>query len=185
MGGSGDVAIAVRIAPSTGPAQGVQISPSVVKTKNTQSVRVAAVPCIAMPASAVLAVTRSNAVGQIINAPKTRRSASSALRSASGSKSSAAATSFNASATKANDTTKPAAIKPAGRRLAGRSTHRAGSGAPVAYRALRLSAFRRTVRVRDRSLASWTTASAPIRGRARRGIPLLLHFVFFHAVLRH
>ena len=109
---SGDVAIAVRIAPSTGPAQGVQISPSVVpSTKPPRLVGAAVMECSATPGPVRRAASRSNAAGQIISAPKTTNSTRPAMRNASGSKCSAVATAFNASATKANDTTKPAAMK--------------------------------------------------------------------------
>src|SRR6516165_1247716 len=109
---SGDVAIAVRIAPSTGPAQGVQISPSVVpSTKPPRLVGVAVIGCSATPASVRRAASRSNAAGQIISAPKITNKTRPAVRNTSGSKCSAVAMPFNASATKANDTTKPVAMK--------------------------------------------------------------------------
>ena len=103
---------AVRIAPSTGPEQGVQMSPSVVPSMKPPKLVWAAVKgCNATPAPARRAVSRSNGVGQIISTPKMTSSTRPAVRKASGSKCKAVAVAFNASATKANDATKPAAMK--------------------------------------------------------------------------
>jgi hypothetical protein len=76
------------------------------------------------PAPARRTVSRSNAAGQIISAPKMTSSTRPAVRNASGSKCKAVAMALSASATKANDATKPAAMK------AGRAPARCPIDAP-------------------------------------------------------
>src|SRR6516225_1480886 len=183
---SGDVAIAVRIAPSTGPAQGVQISPSVVPSANPpRLVGAAVMGCSATPTPVRRAASRSNAAGQIISAPKITNKTRPAVRNTFGSKCSAVATAFNASATKAKDTTKPDAMK------TGRAPVRP-IDAP--------SRIGSTGSVQGAAIVSMPANSASRRSgigveqvrRDRRGWSepagdslVLLHFVVFHAVLRH
>src|SRR6516164_7054345 len=184
---SGDVAIAVRIAASTGPAQGVQISPSVVPgTKPPRLVGAAAMGCSATPAPARRAASRSNAAGQIISAPKITNKTRPAVRNTAGSKCSAVAMLFNASATKANDTTKLVAMK-AGRVPARRpidAPSRIGSTGSVQGAAI--------VRMPAKSASRRSGIGVEQVRRDRRGWSepagdslVLLHSVVFHTVLRH
>src|SRR5215470_7184276 len=184
---SGDVAIALKIAPNTGPAQGVQISPSVVpSTKPPRLVRAIVLGCSAAPAPARPAVSRSNAAGQIISAPKITSRTRPAVRNTSGSKCRAVATAFNASATNANDATKPAAMK------AGRVPARCPIDAPSKIGSTGSVQGAAIVRMPANNASGRSGIGVKGVRRARRGTSepagdglVLLHIVLFHAVLRH
>src|SRR5581483_7976635 len=131
--------------------------------------------------------TRSNAVGLLINAPKTSSIASPALRNTSGSKCRAVATAFNASATKANEATNPVAIR------AGRAPARCPIDAP--------SRIGSTGNVQGATIVSMPANSASARSvigvvEPQRAGPnarasllatalVLLHVVLFHAIPGH
>src|SRR3984893_16611824 len=107
---SRDVATTVRIEPSTGPAQGVQTSPSVVPSTKPPIMPWRDPAALPLPSPPNRTDSHSNGAGQIISNPKTSRKIAAPVRSTLGSKSNTRGIALNANATIENDITKPAAI---------------------------------------------------------------------------